>query len=85
MFQVVGLAPRPTRWLVDVAFHCYSTDDYHQPNLQGPGHGQRMRLCSCIGCVGSDPYCPCEMERRGLKATPIGTPEKIAEFKEAIR
>lgn len=43
-----------------------------------------MKLCACIGCVGDDPYCPCEMERRGLEATPIWTPEKIAEFKQVM-
>lgn len=28
-----------------------------------------MRVCACMGAIGSDPYCPCEMERRGLKVS----------------
>lgn len=28
-----------------------------------------MNLCACMGRIGSDPYCPCEMKRQGLKTT----------------
>lgn len=26
-----------------------------------------MNICACIGIVGGDPYCPCEMKQRGLE------------------
>ena len=28
-----------------------------------------MNICACIGASGKDPYCPCEMKRRGLKVS----------------
>jgi hypothetical protein len=42
-------------------------------------------LCSCMGPVGADPYCPCEMRRQGLTPTEIWTPEKVAELKEVMQ
>lgn len=28
-----------------------------------------IHMCGCMGRQGSDPYCPCEMRRRGLKVS----------------
>jgi hypothetical protein len=28
-----------------------------------------MNVCACMGASGKDPYCPCEMKRRGLKVS----------------
>lgn len=28
-----------------------------------------MNLCACMGAIGDDPFCPCEMKRRGLQCT----------------
>lgn len=39
----------------------------------------KFNLCACMGPNGDDPYCPCEMDRRGLVATDPWTPEKVAE------
>jgi hypothetical protein len=44
-----------------------------------------LSACACLGPQGGDPFCPCEMSRRGLKATNIWTPEKVAEFDAALR
>ena len=43
-----------------------------------------LKLCACMGLIGNDPYCPCEMERRGLKSDAEWTPEKIEEFKHCL-
>jgi hypothetical protein len=39
-----------------------------------------FNLCACMGKIGNDPYCPCEMKNRGLEPTKLWTPEKIAEL-----
>lgn len=39
--------------------------------------------CACIGPTRGDPYCPCQMERFGLKATGPSEEEKKA-FQEAL-
>lgn len=44
----------------------------------------QFNLCSCMGKVGDDPYCPCEMERRGLKPTNIWTDEKLKELNSVL-
>jgi len=28
-----------------------------------------MNACACMGKIGNDPYCPCEMNRKGLKVS----------------
>ena len=28
-----------------------------------------MNLCACMGKIANDPYCPCEMKKRGMKVT----------------
>ena len=38
-----------------------------------------------MGRQGNDPLCPCLMRQAGLTPTPIWTPEKVAEFEEAMR
>lgn len=42
-----------------------------------------MKICACMGPMRGDPYCPCEMERRGLQATGPSEEEKRA-FQEAL-
>lgn len=37
--------------------------------------------CACLGPVGDDPYCPCDMRQRDLIPTSLWTPEKIAELR----
>lgn len=42
-----------------------------------------IKVCACMGAVHGEPYCPCEMERRGLPPSA----ERIAEearFKEFV-
>lgn len=41
-------------------------------------------ICACMGLVGKDPYCPCEMRRRGLKSDSEWTPEDIARLEAAL-
>lgn len=36
--------------------------------------------CACLGRIAGDPYCPCEMRRRGLVPSDSWTPEKKAEL-----
>lgn len=43
-----------------------------------------INLCACMGRIGDDPYCPCEMRSRGLTPTNLWTPEKIAELDRAL-
>ncbi len=45
---------------------------------------EELNSCFCIGKVGNDPYCPCEMRSRGLEPTNLWTPEAIAEFEKAL-
>jgi hypothetical protein len=40
----------------------------------------KVTACACMGPIGNDPYCPCVMKQRGLEATNLWTPEKIAEL-----
>lgn len=44
----------------------------------------KISLCACMGKIGDDPYCPCEMRSRGLEPTNVWTPEAIAEFERAL-
>lgn len=37
--------------------------------LEKLGKGE-ISLCACLGAAPGEPYCPCEMTRRGLPATP---------------
>ena len=40
-----------------------------------------IHMCGCMGRQGNDPYCPCEMRRRGLKvSTPSATELQKLEF-----
>jgi hypothetical protein len=43
-----------------------------------------ISMCACMGPVGDDPYCPCDMRRRGLVPTNPWTPEKIAELHRVL-
>lgn len=43
-----------------------------------------FNACACMGPQKGDPYCPCEMTRRGLEPTGP-TPEELEAFKEALR
>jgi hypothetical protein len=29
-----------------------------------------ISMCACLGAAPGEPYCPCEMERRGLEPSP---------------
>jgi hypothetical protein len=44
-----------------------------------------INACTCMGCIGSDPYCPCKMKQLGLTPTELWTPEKIAEFEKCAK
>lgn len=44
----------------------------------------KFNLCACMGLVGTDPYCPCEMRRRGLKSDSEWTEEDKARFTKAL-
>jgi hypothetical protein len=35
-----------------------------------------MNICACVGPIGEDVYCPCEMVDKGLTTTLIWTTEK---------
>jgi hypothetical protein len=37
--------------------------------LEKLGKGE-IKLCACLGAAPGEPYCPCEMTRRGLPASP---------------
>lgn len=43
-----------------------------------------IAFCACMGPIANDPYCPCEMKRRGLEPTNLWTPEKVAELEAAL-
>lgn len=43
-----------------------------------------ISMCGCMGPIGDDPYCPCQMRSRGLEPTNLWTPEKIAELDMAL-
>lgn len=43
-----------------------------------------MNGCFCMGRQGKDPYCPCEMRARGLKASDTWTEEEIYNLKQAL-
>lgn len=43
-----------------------------------------MNLCACMGPQRGDPYCPCEMKRRGLEPTGPSEEEYRA-LAEALR
>ena len=43
--------------------------------------GGEISLCACMGPLGGEPYCPCEMERRGLPPAP----ERVAAEEDAQR
>lgn len=42
-----------------------------------------MNLCACMGPQRGDPFCHCEMKRRGLEPTGPSEQEK-REFQEAL-
>lgn len=43
-----------------------------------------LSACSCIGRVGADPYCPCEMRLHGLEPTELWTLERKAALDAAL-
>jgi len=45
---------------------------------------ESLGLCACMGPIAGDPYCPCEMRRKGLEPTNLWTPEKVAELHKAL-
>ena len=40
--------------------------------------------CACIGRVGDDPYCPCEMYDKGLTCSDLWSEELIKELNLAL-
>lgn len=42
-----------------------------------------IKVCACMGAVHGEPYCPCEMERRGLPPSSERLAEE-ARFKEFV-
>ena len=44
----------------------------------------KFSMCACMGLVGKDPYCPCEMRRRGLKSDADWTEEDKARLNKAF-
>jgi hypothetical protein len=45
-----------------------------------------LSLCGCLGAMYGEPYCPCEMERKGLKEVMENNPiRKAAEYDSAQR
>ena len=46
--------------------------------------GVTMSVCACIGRVGKDPYCPCEMMKRNLPGDYVWTDEQKAELYKVL-
>ena len=42
-----------------------------------------IKVCACMGAVHGEPYCPCEMERRGLPPS-IERVNEEAKFKHFV-
>lgn len=42
-----------------------------------------INICACMGPQRGDPYCPCEMRRRGMEPTGP-TEQERREFQEAL-
>lgn len=42
-----------------------------------------IKVCACMGAVHGEPYCPCEMERRGLPPS-IERVKEEAKFKDFV-
>lgn len=53
------------------------------------GGGGTLHACACLGRMGNDPYCPCEMNRRGLQRSikeSVETSESLNEtFKQVFQ
>jgi hypothetical protein len=43
-----------------------------------------INMCACMGKQGADPYCPCEMEQRGLVATPTWSEDDVVRLEAAL-
>jgi hypothetical protein len=44
----------------------------------------KLSMCACIGKVGNDPHCPCEMKRLGLKSDSEPTDEDKKKLQDAL-
>lgn len=44
-----------------------------------------IQLCSCMGPIGNDPFCPCVMRQRGLSPTDMWTEERVAELENVLK
>ena len=42
-----------------------------------------IKVCACMGAVHGEPYCPCEMERRGLPPS-IERVKEETKFKDFV-
>lgn len=47
--------------------------------------GGLVHACACLGRQGSDPYCPCEMNRRGLQRSLKESVETSESINEAFK
>ena len=45
---------------------------------------EEISFCACMGKIGNDPYCPCEMRRKGLEPTNLWTEEEKARLHAAL-
>lgn len=43
-----------------------------------------INLCACMGPQGDDPYCPCEMEQKGLPCSNMWTDEDKVNLHAAL-
>ena len=51
--------------------------------LEKLGKGE-ISLCACLGAAPGEPYCPCEMDRRGL-APSAGRQQETADANQRLR
>lgn len=86
MLQVGSSAARSACRPIHMALPRRRTGDLDPAIIQDARNGQGMtlNLCACMGRIGTDPYCPCEMRSRGLTPTRIWTDEKVAELNAAM-
>lgn len=47
-------------------------------------NSEPISFCACMGKIGNDPYCPCEMKSRGLEPTNLWTEEEKARLHAAL-
>ena len=48
------------------------------------GRINMIKICACIGPIGSDEYCPCKMKEKGLPCSNAWTDEKKKELDDVL-